>query len=840
MANFYTNVRSYGNDILYVGYNDKGERVQKRIDFKPEFFIRDNTGGPVTHSSYDGTPLKRMPFDSIKDSKEFVETYKDVTDFPVFGHLKPPVQLISKLFSGDIKYNLNYIRIFYLDIEVMSDQGFPEPEEAERPITVISVYDSKTKKTHSWGVKEYHNTDPNVVWHQFSIQTEAEMLVDFVSFWSMNYPDIITGWHSRGFDIPYLINRIRNICGNAVANRLSPWNKIQQKSVRTQKFSTSEDEINYDIYGIADLDYMDLYKKYSLSQSESYKLDFIAKEELNDQKLEYDGSLHELYVKDYKRYVEYNIHDVNLVKKLEDKKRFLALIIEVSYIGHVPSYTDSLGTVSYWEYLIYSYLYSKNIIPPIKKRENNNRDYQYVGAFVKDPIVGLHRWVVSFDLTSLYPSTIRQLNIGPETFVGICPGFSNITLEDLLAKRFDTGVAKAQGYSIGANGAMYRKDKKSFISELVGEIFNLRKKYKKQMIELQKKYEETKDESLKAEADILDIKQHACKILINAAYGAIGNQYFQYYSIENAEAVTKTGQLIIRWTQDKLNEYLNSLLKTTNVDYIIASDTDSVYINLGPLVEKMFPNGGDTTKIANFVDNFCEKKISPFIDGLYADLFEYTNGYENLMSMKREIIADSAIWTAKKRYAANVLDSEGVRYKEPELKVKGLEIVKSSTPAVCRDALEDCVKLVLTGSEKDFISYISSFKNKFGSLSAKQIAFPRGVTDIDKYQTATKGVPMHVRGALNYNKLLLSKDLDTRYELIKNGSKVKYIPLKTPNPIYDDVLAFVDNLPKEFNLDSYIDYETQFDKSFLQPIKVIADLAGWKTEQTDTYDDLFG
>ncbi len=843
---FYTNVRSYGNDILFVGYNKKGERVQKRIPFKPEFYLANPAGQNPDAVSYDGTNLKKFETEGIQDSKDFLSRYQGVSAMTVYGHSKPAVQFVSKMFKGDIAYKLDLIRIFYLDIEVMADGEFPTPEKAEKKITVISVYDSKTEKTYSWGIKPYDNKDPNVIWHQFTENTEEEMLYSFLSWWSMNYPDIVTGWHSRGFDIPYLINRIRNICGNPAANKLSPWGRIQQKTVKTQKFATSSEETNYDIYGVADLDYLDLYKKYMLSASESYKLDFVAEQELGERKLGFDGTLHELFTKDYDTYVKYNIQDVNLVKRLEEKKRYLALIIEVAYVGHVPQYTDALGTVSYWEYLIYSYLYAKNIIPPIKNRiVSGDRDFQYAGAYVKEPISGMHRWVVSFDLTSLYPSVIRQLNIGPETFVGINPKFKDraITVEKLLAKAVNTDDLKGPNYTMAANGAMYSKKQKSFISELVGHIFNLRKLYKKQMIALLRQYEETKDEAVKSQADILDIKQHACKILINACYGAIGNQYFQYYSIDNAEAVTLTGQLTIRWTQERVNQYLNNLLKTTDVDYILASDTDSVYINLGPLVSKMFPGQEASvehkTKIANFVDRFCEEKISPFIEQIYDELFNYTNGYENHMSMKREIISDAAIWTTKKRYAANVIDSEGVRFKEPELKVKGLEIVKSSTPEVCRNAMKDCVKIVLTGNEKQFTDYIAKFKKEFMQMTPKEVAFPRGVTDVDKYKHAQKGVPMHVRAALNYNKMIDKHKLNDKYEKVKNGAKIRFVPLIEPNPVWDDVIGFTDNLPPEFKVQEYVDYQAQFEKAFLAPIQTIAELVNWKTDANDNFDDLF-
>ena len=846
---FYTNIRSYGNDLLYIGYDKQGNRVQKRVPFKPKFYVRDNNiGAQSKFSTIEGSPIKEMSFDSIRESKDFLDTYSDVTDFNIYGHNKFPVQFIAKYFPGDISYTPEHIRIFFFDIEVMADDGFPEPDVARKPITCMSLYDTKTQKTYCWGIKPYKSKSENVVWFQFSEETEKEMLQHFVSWWQMNYPDIISGWHSRGFDLPYIINRIKNLLGDQTASRLSPWGRIQKKQVKTQKFSTEVEETNYDIYGIADLDYKDLYIKYSQSASETYKLDFIAEKELGEKKLEFEGTLHQLYMTDFERYVDYNIQDVNLVKRLEEVKKFLSLIIEVSYVGHVPTYTDSLGTVSYWEYLIYNYLYTKNIIPEVKKRKSGaGRDYQYEGAYVKDPQVGLHEWVVAFDLTSLYPSVIRQLLIGPETLISKAniPGdllllTNNVTLEKLIDKEIDTSILKKYNYSMGANGALYSREKTSFISDLVGNIFNLRKLYKKQMIEAKREYENTHNPAAKKRAEILDIKQHAMKILINSCYGALGNQWFQYYSIENAEAVTITGQMVIRWTEKRINAWINKLLKTDNFDYIIASDTDSLYINFAPLVKAMFKEENpDKQKVTDFLDKFCQEKVTKFLEEIYVELCDYINGYENHMEMKREIIADRAIWTAKKRYAANTLDSEGVRFETPELKVKGLEIVKSSTPSICRDKLEESVKILLTGNENQLIDFVDTFKKDFKKLSPKDIAFPRGVKGLDTYANATKSVPIHVRGSLNYNRLIQKHGLSKTVEMIKNGTKIKYLYLRTPNHIHDKVISFLDKLPTEFNLERHIDYDTQFEKSFLEPLKKISDLVGWKLEKPEIYDDLF-
>ena len=318
-----------------------------------------------------------------------------------------------------------------------------------------------------------------------------------------------------------------------------------------------------------------------------------------------------------------------------------------------------------------------------------------------------------------------------------------------------------------------------------------------------------------------------------------------------AESITLSGQLAIRWIEARVNEYLNKLLKTEGEDYVIASDTDSLYIMFDKLVDKVLPKGDGLSendykrKVVDFLDNVARQKIEPFIDESYQNLADLMNAYAQKMFMKREAIADKGIWTAKKRYALNVYDNEGVRYSEPKLKVMGLEIVKSSTPASCRDALKKVVKLIMKSDENTIQKYIADFRNEFKNLPFEDIAFPRGVTDLTKYQTngeeleIMKSTPIHVRGSLLYNHLLKQHKLEKRYESIKDGEKVKFCYLKTPNPIRQNVLSILSSLPKEFELNSYIDYDTQFNKAFLEPINSILNVIGWESEKTSTLESFF-
>ena len=339
--------------------------------------------------------------------------------------------------------------------------------------------------------------------------------------------------------------------------------------------------------------------------------------------------------------------------------------------------------------------------------------------------------------------------------------------------------------------------------------------------------------------------QMARKIALNSAYGSIGNQYFRYYKLANAEAITLSGQVSIRWIEARMNGYLNKLLKTEDIDYVVASDTDSIYINFGPLVDKFFSHKtDDKIKIVTILDQICKDKLEPFIEKSYEELADYVNAYTQKMEMKRENIADRGIWTAKKRYILNVWDSEGVRYEEPKLKIMGIEAVKSSTPAPCRTMIKEALKIMMNGTEDEVIDYIEKCRVKFNNLPPEDLAFPRSVSDVDKYRAHSsiysKGTPIHVRGSLLYNHYIKEKKLDNKYTLIGNGEKIKFCYLKKANPIRENVISFISDFPLELGLDRYIDYDLQFNKAFLDPMRVILDSIGWNVEKTVNLELFFG
>lgn len=463
----------------------------------------------------------------------------------------------------------------------------------------------------------------------------------------------------------------------------------------------------------------------------------------------------------------------------------------------------------------------------------SDKNEKYAGAYVKEPIPGKYDWVVSFDLNSLYPHLIMQYNISPETLLD--ERHPTATVDKILDEEINFELYKDN--AVCANGAMYRKDVRGFLPELMDKMYNERVIFKKRMLQAKQQYEKTPTKTLEKEIARCNNIQMAKKISLNSAYGAIGNQYFRYYKLANAEAITLSGQVSIRWIESKMNQYLNKLLSTTDEDYVIASDTDSIYLNLGPLVDKFLANkSSDKAKVVELLDMVCSDKLEPYIDQCYQNLADYVSAYDQKMQMKRENIADRGIWTAKKRYILNVWDSEGVRYEEPKLKMMGIEAVKSSTPAPCRKMIKDALQLMMTGTEDDVIHFIDECRVNFKNLPPEQISFPRSVSDVVKYKSSSdiysKGTPIHCRGALLFNHYIKKNKLDNKYSLIQNGEKIKFCYLKKPNIIHENVISFIQEFPKELNLDKYIDYDLQFEKSFVEPLKAILDAIGWNVEKT--------
>ncbi len=820
---FYTNIVPWGNSLLLREVVD-GNRVARKIKYSPTLYcpVMRETKFKTLSGKY-VTPIKHQ---TIKEAKEWVENYKDQPHL-VHGNTQFQYSFLNEEYGND--FDKDKILITTIDIEVACENGFPNPDVAEEELLSITLKNQQNKEIVVFGIREYTTDREDVTY--FKCENEKDMLYDFINFWRSNYPDIITGWNTEFFDIPYLVNRIKNILGEDDAKRLSPWGAVHSKEV----YQMGRTQMVYDIQGIAALDYFDLYRKFTYTNQESYRLDHIAYVELGVKK---DENPHETfrdwYTKDYQSFIDYNIKDVELVDALEDKMKLIELCLTMAYEAKV-NYTDVLGSVRYWDVLIHNYLMDKGIVIPQKKV--TSKSSKYAGAYVKEPQVGMHKWVLSFDLNSLYPHLIMQYNISPETMKSeqTVPGMS---VDKLLNKEVDTSVL--DNVTMTPNGALFNTNKQGFLPEIMAKMYEDRVKYKQYMLEAKQNYVNTKDAKYVKQISKFNNIQMAKKISLNSAYGAIGNNWFRYYSNTMAEAITTSGQLSIRWIENKINEYMNDLLKTKDKDYVLASDTDSVYITFDKLIEMLNPKNP-----IDFLNTIAKEKIEPFIDKSYKELADYLNAYDQKMQMKREVIADKGIWTAKKRYILNAWDVEGVRYKEPELKIMGIEAVKSSTPAACREKIKEALKILMSGSETDMNKFIQDFRKEFMTLPPELVAYPRSVNGLKKWRDHSslfkKGAPIHVKGAILYNHLVEKENLNGRYPFIQEGDKIKFLYMKLPNLYQSSSIAFITKLPKE--LDFKVDYELQFEKSFVEPLNYIIEKMNWKVDRSygtqGTLEDFF-
>ena len=829
---FYTYARHYGDKILVRGVDEHGGRFTARRDFRPTLFVKSNE--PSKYKSIYGENVSPIQFESNKEATAFYDRYKDVDNYPIYGQDYYGYQYITEKYPGDIKWDAKNIKVYSIDIETTSEHGFPNVDSPTERLLVITMQDNNTKKITTWGVGEFTPTD-NVKGYDIEYvecNDERDLLTAFLGWWKDNTPDIITGWNSNLFDMPYLLARTERILGEGEHKKFSPFGIVQKRKVKfVQREMTA-----YEITGVAQLDYLDLYKKFTYVTRESYKLDFIAETELGKNKLEsgYD-TFKEFYEKDWNRFVEYNIIDTVIVDELEDKMKLIELAMTMAYDAKC-NYNDVFSAVRTWDSLLYNHLWEKNIVI---HQKSGKKDRQIEGAYVQEPTPGGYDWVCSFDATSLYPSILMQYNMSPETIV---PGFKyDVKVDDLL-DRYKLDKLKEKNYAMAANGTCYTREKQGLFPEIVQKFFNDRLKYKKLMQEAQKKYQETGAKAYQNEVSKYNNFQMARKIQLNSLYGALANQYFRFYDDNIAEGITMTGQLVIRDTAKALDNYMNKVCGTEDETYSFYSDTDSCYVTCKNMVENFFPDKG-TEKTVELLDKIGTDKIEPAIDQAMSKLANYTNAFENKIFFKREVIADKGIFVAKKRYALNVLDDEGLRLIKPKLKVMGLEIVRSSTPAPIRESLREAVRLILTSTQEELHSFIENTKEGFHNMTAEDIAFPRGCNNMAKYHSQsdiyTKGTPIHVRGGLLYNYYVGKLDLNLKYEQIQEGDKIKFLYLKEPNPLKENTVAFVTKLPKEFGLQKYIDYDLVFQKAFLDPLDNILKPIGWTTEPQASLEDLF-
>lgn len=814
---FYKNVL-FQKDKVYVVLQDGEETEYKILDYKPRAFIP--TNNPTSfQDDKEGLFLEEIRFNNSYEKNNYLRSQ----NIKVFGTKYNEYDWITENFAGKMDYDESKIRVGMTDIEVDSSHGFPEPSLAEQEVQLITI--TLNGYYHVFGCGQYQTKSDQEIYYQCS--DEKHLLKEFIKFWRKAKFDVISGWYIRGFDIPYLINRIRKLFGDNAANALSPWNRIVDDKIMNS--NGMEDVPTYKILGISIMDYRELYMKFNDKPREDYKLDTIAYYELKEKKMDYAeyGNLKTLAKENFQKYTEYNIRDVSLIWKLEARKKFLSLAFNLAYTAKV-NFDHVFQQTVMWDGIYYNYVYEYGQVPRIKTWQSPRSNY--AGGYVKEPIPKLYGWTVSVDATSMYPSIMMELNISPETYRG--------KKEDIFQYLLDETnpyLDKCQGFKVGvaANGALFDNRRRGNLASIIENMFADRARYKDKMIELK--------QNGGSESDIAtyNILQMTKKVCLNSAYGALGSPWFRFYEKDMAEAITRTAQLVIQLAAKKVNELLNSEFKTKDVEYVIYIDTDSLYINFDSFVDPSWSHD----EAIEHIDRFTEEKIYPYFDNAFRELQKNMNAYEQKIFFKREAIADKAFFKRKKRYILNVLDNEHVRLDPSEIKITGIEAIKSATPEICRDALKESFRIMLTGTEEQMHEYITGFKQTFKQQPLYVIATSTTCNNIQKYSSSThlhaKGAPWHVKGAINFNYLLNKFDLIEKYDLIKEGEKVKILALKTPNPMRMNVIAFTTVLPEELGLVNWIDYDSLFNKLYLSPLTELLEIRGWSNKKTTTLEALF-
>lgn len=829
---FYTFCKRVGSKIFVRGIKD-GKRFTAKVDYSPSLWVQ--TRKETQWKTLQGDPLDQVTFDSIRDADDYKKRYSDVSNMEIFGDIEYHYQYLHEKYPEVVDYDFTQLRIWVLDIETTVERGFPDYKNPTEEILVITVTDVNSgevwtfgrKPLKSWPEGVNYNSDPD----------EAEMLERFISHWNANCPDIVTGWNTDEFDVPYLVERINRVCGENASKRLSPYGMIDTREYEVM----GDQKVSYDLVGVSHLDYLDLYQKFALDATpENYKLDTIGELEVGENKHENPfDTFKSHYEKDWDSFVAYNIQDTRLVVKIDKKRNLLRLATSMAYTAKI-NYQDVYSPVKSWDVIIYNYLRYKNIIVP--NRKHTGQEGSIEGAFVKDPIVGMHEWIVSYDLNSLYPSIIMTLNMSPET---VQSRVLDVTVEELLEG--DRSKVKP-GYSLAANGAMFDMSKSGFLAELMSKYYNTRKAEKKKMLGYQQDLENEKHTATKERINELeslisakDTLQNAMKTLLNSAYGATANKGFRFFDHRIAEGITKTGQLIIQTAERNANMMLNKLTGIEK-DRVVASDTDSLYSVASDLIDKFVPNKTKEEKAA-FLERAASERIAPQLNKGLSDLAESMNWKSGLLVFKLEVVADKGVYVAKKRYALHIFSSEGVRFDKPKIKVKGLEIVRSSTPTKIREMLKKSVEIILTKEESDFRMYVAQCEKEFMKLPVEDISFPRSANNLVGYSNPStiysKGTPMHVKGALIYNHYIDEHKLQTKYSKIREGEKIKFVNLRQPNRIHDAVIAFNGKLPPEFGVHDAVDYDLMFKKTYLDPLDTIVSKIGWKTKEEGNLDSLW-
>lgn len=840
---FYTNVRLHKSSILHRWVDDKGNRkfkIEQNLTPTVFFNCQEETGYKTLY----GQNVRPVTYDDTSEVREAIKRFDGVSGVDIYGTRDWAAQWTSENYQDDIEYDASKILTFFIDIEVSSADGFPYPHLAAQEITSVTIYNTFDRKYHVWSTKNYVTSKDDEVFVKCS--DERDMLTRIISYWREDFPDIITGWYSEEFDMPYLVNRITKVFGEKTASMLSPFGKV------VMSFGgDDQDEVSVDIFGIEQLDYLPLYKKYKQGGQSSFKLGYISELVLGkgETKIEFDGSLAELWEQDPQLYIEYNIQDVRLLVRMDAKLKMIQVQVDLAYMAKI-NYQAVFSPVRFWSNLVYTTLIKDNIVLPVDERKRKENTYE--GAYVKETNAGLFEWVTTFDATALYPSMAITFNISPETMVpiGEVPDELMDYYRQNMVQRIVAGedlsdlhaLLVKHNMTIAANGQLYYRDKPGIIPKLMKMALDNRSIAKNEMIRLKKTVNSItdKDEKHRVESRIasLSIREQGLKTVANSGYGAIGSAFFILYDTFNAEAITLSGQASNIGLQRRLNDYFASL-GFAKKDYTLYADTDSLFLHLSHLVEKFEPEDP-----INFLCKASDGQIQNKINQFCKEIWSQNNVIENRLSFKREKVMSTVCFTGvKKRYFCYVYDNEGVRYAEPVLTTTGLETNRSSTPKFCREELEKALLLIVQKKQDELIDLVENIRTQFDTLDILTIAFPRSVNDLGKYAVDDdtiygKGTPQNVKAALVHNHFIKKLGL-TQYQPIKSGTKIQFVFLNR-SPFREDVIGWGDGAyPKELGLEKYVDRRSMFETSFYNPIKSVTDAIGWQCEKTSDLANWF-
>lgn len=839
--------------VSLLTWDQDGRRVMMDVSFNPYLYVETSMNSDAT--SIFETPLKKRLFKDTRNRAAFI---KECGTNRIFENLRPEQQFLIDTYwkkNEETEFTKHQLRIQYVDIEVYCPDVFPTPEQALQPVNVITVYDSLDEQFYTWGTKRLGKKIKNCEY--VYCETEQQLLECYLNYVRRSVPDIISGWNSEGFDMPYIINRSARVLGEESIKQLSPVENVYSR-MTTGAFG--KEQQRWYISGVSCVDYLDVYKKFSIGLRESYKLDSIAELELGERKVDYGNTnLSALADDDWQTFVEYNVQDVNLLVALEDKLRYLELLRMLAYTG-LTTIESAMGTLSVITGATVIKARSKNLIVPTFIKDNSMSS-KYEGAYVGEPQRGFQKDIISFDANSLYPNTMISLNLSPETKVGRITDKddTHVYVSHVTGKKFKLTHQKfiefVQKENIAVSRAkiLFSQNKKGIMPEIVDGIYQQRVQVKKQLKKIKIKLSKMKksDEGYKEltrQADQLDIKQFTLKILINTVYGYFGNKHAPIGDPDIARSITLTGQAVIKKSNDILRDYINRN-GSPGADPVIYNDTDSSYISINRLMEKNgspFHIDGTITQQAyeqaELVEEYLNEQITKWSESIL-------NSKDSRFVFKRECMTDVGVFLQKKRYVLRVLDDEGIPTNK--FKYTGVEVVRSTIPAPIKPYIKKIIETMMdtqnrTTTNDVFLKAYETFKG----LPIEDYSFVMGISDYEKYANkcngfvTCKGMPAHVKAAYHYNMLLEKLNITGGYERIETGDKVRYFYVNQPNKYGISAIAYKYYYPEEFKKVFEPDKEKMFEKIIFSIIERFYESVNWKMSkpgaqvQTDLFDIL--